>query len=140
MDFASIQNPLPETATSVLRSNLPMTSINNSVTQITNAIGSLGSLGSVYQTSVDLSEKNMATLISMGFANRTLNSRLLIKHNNNMDKVANLMFILLLSVNILLYGDSNFVSKGTAGFTRTSILRFESIFKETANNHIQSVI
>jgi len=117
LDFASIQNPLPETATSVLRSNLPMTSINNSVTQ-----------------------KNMATLISMGFANRTLNSRLLIKHNNNMDKVANLMFILTLSVNMLLYGDSNFVSKGTAGFTRTSILRFESIFKETANNHIQSVI
>lgn len=57
--------------------------LNNSVAQLTNAIGSLGS---IYQSSNE-SDTNMKTLISMGFANRTLNSKLLKKHENDMDKV-----------------------------------------------------
>ncbi len=87
LDLTNIKNSLPGNATSVLSSNLTIPNINSSVIQITNAIGSLGSLSSVYQTSVDLNEKNMNSLMSMGFANRTLNSRLLIKYNNDIEKV-----------------------------------------------------
>lgn len=59
------------------------TRLNNSVAQITNAIGSLGS---IYQNT-NVADTNMKTLISMGFANRALNSKLLKKHENDMDKV-----------------------------------------------------
>lgn len=89
VDFSQIANPLPQAASNILPiiNNLPIRrSLNNSVTTITNAIGSLGS---VYQSSntQDQTEKNMHALISMGFANRTLNGRLLSKYSGDMDKV-----------------------------------------------------
>lgn len=86
LDLTTIQNSIPEAASAV-RNNLPSpTVISSSVSQITNAFGSLGSLGSFYQNANER-EKNMNTLISMGFANRTLNNRLLNKHKNDMNKV-----------------------------------------------------
>ena len=57
--------------------------LNQSVELITTAIGSLGS---IYQTS-SVFDQNMKALISMGFANRALNKKLLEKHSNDMDKV-----------------------------------------------------
>lgn len=76
IDFAELENPI---------SDAIKKKTNDSVSQITSAIGSLGSM---YQSSsMSLFEQHMKTLITMGFANRTLNKRLLNKYDNNMDKV-----------------------------------------------------
>ena len=57
-------------------------SMSSAVSMIKNAVGALGS------PFISLSPKsNMEKLVSMGFANRAQNERLLKKYNNNFEKV-----------------------------------------------------
>ena len=92
-DTKNIFSDIEQTYLDTIQNNPKYTAISNKINEVASAVGSLGSL---YQSNenkkssseqIQSVEEKMNSLISMGFANRKLNKKLLEQHQNNMDKV-----------------------------------------------------